>query len=61
MGGAIEQRRANVGGVRNGRYADICRRMRWREASGDRGGIGLHLVGTVGDADGNDALERDRL
>jgi len=37
--------------------------MRWqqREASGGRGGIGLRLVGIVGDADGNDALERDRL
>ena len=63
MGGATEQRRANVGGVRNGRPAGICRRMRWqqREASGDRGGIGLLLVGIVGDADGNDALERDSL
>jgi hypothetical protein len=37
--------------------------MRWqqREASGGRGGIGPRLVGIVGDADGNDALERDRL
>ncbi len=63
MGGATEQRRANVGGVRNGRHAGICRRMRWqqREASGGRGGIGLRLVGIVGDADVNDALERDRL
>jgi hypothetical protein len=37
--------------------------MRWqqREAYSGRGGVGLRLVGIVGDADGNDALERGRL
>jgi hypothetical protein len=60
MGGATEQRRANVGGVRICRNAGICRRMRWQQREAF-GGVGLRLVGIVGDADGNDALERGRL